>query len=374
MSNIFKFAKADTLNDFGAGNGAAPKLLHVGSADNSLADGSSETYVDVLREFPWTNSPAKAIEESPYIDLVESRITQNPMLNQMATHFAVLNNFGDNATVDESTKAEIQAKITQQMDAIESGSDMSFIDAAKTAGGSLARGKSSHVLNNYTGLYTTVPTGWRYRLPYYTDSYKQLVNGFTDNKGQAGGGIGGSMLDIGKQVSDIAAQAGKLKTVFGPGSYIETSKFFNFDGREKTYQFNFPLSNSIHSSKSVDQLDVIRKNWQFIYLLIYQNNPNRYSRDLVSPPCIYEAKVPGVFYSRYAYISNINIDFIGNRRMMAIDVPQYDPTAENNNSMTTIQTVVPDVYGVTISVTELHGESQNMLAHLVDESSLITVS
>lgn len=381
-THLFKFAPMDRVgdmpgSDYGAGSGAAPKLLHVGQ--NSAVDsGNQETYVDVLGEFPWSNSPDRATRDSPYMDLIERRITMNPMVNQMATHLAVFDNIGQGAELSESQKQNLKSQLTEMRDPIESGeSAFSIKGGAMEVASGLAKSvqEAKDPMGNYSNLYTTTNTGWRYRLPYYTDSYKSLMNQFTTNKGQLAGGVGGGALDILAKGGNIAAQAGKAigGTFMGPGSYIETSKFFSFEGRERTYQFNFPLSNSIHESKLRTQEQVITRNWELIYLLVYQNSPNRITRDLVIPPCIYTARVPGVFYSPYAYISDITVEFIGTRRMMTLSVPSYNPLG-GESSRHDIQTIVPDIYGVTIAVTELHGEAQNMLWQAATSSNLITTS
>ena len=59
----------------------------------------------------------------------------------------------------------------------------------------------------------------------------------------------------------------------------------------------------------------IIKNWQFLFLLTYQNTPNRITRDLIDPPCIYEA-----------YIKQLknNVDLIIN---LQGDMPNIKPNS-----------------------------------------------
>ena len=145
------------------------------------------------------------------------------------------------------------------------------------------------------------------------------------------------------------------------------------------------------------------KNWEFLFLLVYQNTPNRISKDLANPPCIYEAKIPGVWYSKYASITNVKVDFVGARREMPIkinfieknesvdlsdtsnDLPgnRIDSAGESTGTpynaggytdetgktipagatewkltKKTLMTVIPDAYQVSITVTELFSETQ----------------
>jgi len=167
-------------------------------------------------------------------------------------------------------------------------------------------------------------------------------------------------------LSDISA-----KKVMAPGRMIEQPKGFTFDGRERSYTVKFPLFNT----KSFTE---IIRNWQFIYLLTYQNTPNRITRDLIDPPCIYEAKIPGVWYSKYASITNMQVDFVGGRREMDMPVP-YLTSAEDGSAdgksesnwllqKRKITTVIPDAYMLTITITELFSETQNFMYHMVKES------
>lgn len=372
-THLFKFEDLGAVGGLGpstqgGGTGGSPALGHVGDTNDGTAKKSSgETFVDVVREFPWTNSPETAREDAPYIDLKESRIASNPMLNQIATHLAVMSNIGPRGEVDEDQRAAIKQKFTEATDKLEG--EYGIISATGTVlkGGLNALKTADGPMFNYSDLYNLHDTGWRYRLPYYTDSYRQLLNQFSDNQGQTGGGIGGKVLEGVKSVADIAAQASQAigGSFLGPGQYIETSKFYSFGGREKSYQFNFPLSNTTFTNET-KQIDSITKNWELIYLLVYQNLPNRVTRDLVIPPCVYEANIPGTMYSPYAYISGINVEFIGTRRMMTLNIPTY------TGGFKAVKAIIPDVYGVTITVTELHGEAQNMMAYMVNKDDIIT--
>ena len=51
-------------------------------------------------------------------------------------------------------------------------------------------------------------------------------------------------------------------------------------------------------------------NFRLIYLLLYQNLPNRINKITYVPPVIYRALLPGVFSYRWSYISNLEIKMI----------------------------------------------------------------
>jgi len=105
----------------------------------------------------------------------------------------------------------------------------------------------------------------------------------------------------------------------------------------------------------------VTRNWQLIFLLTYQNLPNKVSKSLSLPPVIYEALLPGVWYSKYAYISSMRVDFVGATRKMNLIIPSVTKNIveEYMVGQTEIDTIIPDAYNITLTITELFSESQN---------------
>jgi hypothetical protein len=373
QKNLFQIVSKKPEGSGNMQTGAAPELHHVST---SMSEGlikshlDKETFINVKDQFPWSNSPRPAIQEAPYIDLVEMDITANPMLNQIANNIAVGGNL-----IPDSMKNTIKDKMTAVVETEDGGESQmatggataNFMNALDTVAGKASALKNAvppgDSLFPYNNMYTTEPTGFRYIMPYYTQNWKTLANSFGTDAGETGSGMGSGLVTMGKQVSEIVANVGKAGGLnfLSPGQYIEQSKFYGFPGREKTYSFAFPLANT-RPFNGMTADETISRNWQLLYLLVYQNSPNRMTKDLILPPCIYEAHVPGCWYSKYAYISSLSVDFIGTRRNMLISVPEY--TDYKKGSVLRIPSIVPDVYQVTISLTELVGESQNMLHHM----------
>ncbi len=223
-------------------------------------------------------------------------------------------------------------------------------------------------MNPYSVLYTTKPTQFKYTLPYMQDTYVANSGQFGSAPDSAGNLVAG-LSDAAAGITKVL-QTANLRKMFSPGRMIEEPKAFSFTGREKSYTVSFPLFNTKTYSEVV-------KNWQFIYLLSYQNTPNRVNRDLIDPPCIYEAYIPGVWYSKYAALTNMTVDFVGARREMYIPVPFLDH-ADNQHQATATGdwrqvlrkalTVIPDAYQVTLTYTELFAETQNMKHQMLRES------
>ena len=138
-----------------------------------------------------------------------------------------------------------------------------------------------------------------------------------------------------------------------PGTYIEKPKFYQFDDSGDDVTVSFPLLNTGHATYQ----DVIR-NWQFIYLLVYQNRPVRFTRDLIEPPVIYEVSLPGFKYMPYAYISKLEVQFQGSRRPMQMVYKDESSLGQANN---VVNTIIPDGYNVQITLKGLVAETRNFL-------------
>mgnify|MGYP000330064829 CR=1 FL=1 len=129
---------------------------------------------------------------------------------------------------------------------------------------------------------------------------------------------------------------------------------FNFASGGDSVTFSFPLINTGWST-----FEDVQKNWQLIYLLTYQNRPNRRTRDLIDPPCLYEVMLPGVKYMPYAFISRMSVNFLGSRRSYYIKIPSV------GGGTSRIQTIIPEAYDRSITFTRLIAESQNFLYHML---------
>jgi hypothetical protein len=169
-----------------------------------------------------------------------------------------------------------------------------------------------------------------------------------------------------------AALVGKFETVMKAGSFQEKTKFFQFSQDGDSITISFPLINT--GSATFD--DVVN-NWQFIFQLIYQNRPERVDRNIVNPPMLYEVTIPGVRYIPYAYISNIDIEYKGSRRSMDIQVPMdayFADEDEHSTEMVSFNTIIPEAYQVTLTITGLVADSRNFMYSVVTNPNLIKVT
>ena len=224
---------------------------------------------------------------------------------------------------------------------------------------------NSDVLRPYEGLYITEDTKFLYNFPYFSDAQNYVSNFFGDyDDVMSRGGldpIGAASLAEG--LREGSSRLSGVVNFDAPGIYIEKPKFFNFKETGEEISFSLPLINTGWAT-----FDDVSRNWQLMYMLAYQNRPNRKTRNLIDPAVIYEIIIPGVRFYPYAYISEMAINFVGARRRMELRVPVA-------GGQRTISTIVPDAYVIDIKLTTLVSETQNFLyALLHDKQDKITTS
>ena len=361
-----------------------------GQANEYTTEGVLTT-VNVIQDFPWSHSPKTSMagenDDVPGIHLLEHRLLQNPSLNSMLYNLFSLTDL-DNQLAEA---------------ALEGADDLSdkAVDAGKSGLQWLSDGRMSEIGQNLLGvvgdkvklglkavkegtknipslkygssftkpyhrLYATAPTGFKYKMPYFTDAYKSVAPGFSDESG-------GTNLPFTKFLKSATGMAGTVVNSLNmstTGTYIEQPKYPNFPGEGKSYTFSFPLLNTVSS-------EATQKNWELVFMLLYQNHPNRTNRSAIMPAHLYEALIPGVWYSRYAYMSRIDVTMAGTRRKMQVRLhPSFEEldegftkskegagidTGETHGQNIYVDTIIPDAYNISITVTELVPESQNYM-------------
>jgi hypothetical protein len=354
---------------------------------------NSSGMIDVINDFHWTSSQLSSRQDIPAIQIKENKLKTNSLYAQLAYYGLVLSDRGSEVSgrlnnllgssklgsglvgglVNGFLNSNLGKDILGVGDKI-LGSVSNFGSGILGSGaiefftgkspndflnqmtrGSLGPSGSSGVLGAYEGLYITEPTGFEYKFPYFSDGANALANAFNDNEASMSKGALGALAKQGISFAEQAVYTAVQATggILEPGVYIEKPKFYQFGSSGDTISLSFPLINTGWAT-----FEDVQRNWQLIYMLIYQNRPNRKSRDLVDPPCIYEVSVPGVKYMPYAFISSLSVDFMGSRRSYYINAPTLGGT-------TKIQTIIPDAYMVNIKLTGLVSETQNFLYHML---------
>jgi hypothetical protein len=172
---------------------------------------------------------------------------------------------------------------------------------------SQAGGDAKKFYDNMYGDSTTAEDDFNF--PFFGDNVRSFSNTFGDtfqNGIGSGGGVGTALNDIVKNVAGLAADiTGFIKG--DPGSYVETPMFYQFEKSDGPLQVSFVLANTINA-------DSVDKNHNLIQRLTYINRPLRKDSIAVDPPRIYQVKVPGHRFIRWAYCSDFSINLIGTRR------------------------------------------------------------
>jgi len=244
----------------------------------------------------------------------------------------------------------------------------------------------------YDGLYKTKsgngsssgPT--RFRFPFFEDNFRSYSNNYADTFSQisqrgaqflgaefvnAGAnivdefiGLGATVQQVGNdtlttQLEKVAGTVDKgantiINKLFGsnardfqfrvprpsnpgeyPGTYIEQPMFYQYANTDTGLQVSFVLANTIWEGDT-------EKNQELIKKLIEESRPRRGSALEMTFPRIYEIKVPGLRYIRWAYLANAAFNLLGQRR-------------EVDNK------IVPEAYGISLVFNSLTIESENFI-------------
>jgi len=330
--------------------------------------------IDIVNDFPWTKSPKTSRSDVPAAYVKEKRLLTNSTLANffysVLAGAEVLETAGDRI---ESGKIQVGSNTLKVFDEIKGAAGSSYPGVTNALNlvssyGEKASGfvndlkvKAENFLNEdrltdkilqpYNGLYYTEDTGFKYFIPYLSNTYLEASSNFSEDSQKV---MGLSDID---EIADTAFNAIRGAAFMDkPGVYVEQSKQYDFGQDGRTFNMNFPLLNT-------GTYEDIKRNWQLLFGLIYQNKPGRINRNLLEMPVIYEFFIEGLAYMPYSYITQISIDFIGNRRTMAIDIPSFSTTSENESlkDRTSISTVIPDAYNVSIQFQGLNKETRNFL-------------
>ena len=325
-----------------------------------------KTYADdinVVTDFPWTKSPKSSRQDVPRLVLKEKRIKTNSTISNFAysvntitdiakTGGKIASAFGNKLgnsenVITQTTGAAVGAAgavISKTATVIEDTGNAllnAVVDDYEKFG-------DNSVLTPYNGLYRLEKTGFKYILPYMDDAYRAVNTSLGDAQQENAASFAAGAA------SDMAAKGAGALFALRPGVYIEEAKQFAMTQEGRSIDISFPLLNT-------GSYEEITRNWQLIYGLVYQNRPGRITKTLVDIPVMYEASIEGMLYMPYSYITNIRVDFIGNRRTMNVDMPVIGSSEGGAGETRKINTVIPDAFNVSITLQGLNDETRNFL-------------
>ena len=217
------------------------------------------------------------------------------------------------------------------------------------------------VMFPYQGLYFLGPTGFKYKFPYLNNTILNANNDFGGDRNQLG--PINALTDLGTNAVEGLSQF--LTTFSQAGtSSIERTKYYNFADTGEEINLTVPLYNTQPSTFS----DVV-SNFRLIFLLLYQNLPQRQDKNIVEPPAIYDLTIPGGRREPYCFISSITVVHNGNTRMM--DIPMDGLSVIGDSELPeTVKAIIPDSYLLKITFAPLIGHTKNMLYSTISKDGI----
>lgn len=314
--------------------------------------------IDIIRNYDWTYSKNKYARSSevPYIHAREFKLAGNSYITSLMTS-ALL--FPD--VVASNADAASQLFGQKINGAFKDNKFASFMseNASNLAGKIQDNAKSfgswvkeqvqgldntannwniKDLKDNYALMYIRKATGRSYRFPHFDNTMINIGNNFDDSFNSDTAYQ--KMFENLSQTIEKAANLLNVASLTEPGMYIQRPKFYKFGDSTYSTSVDFYLFNTLNPNSYLHNLDLITK-------LVVQNTPHRFNRILVDPPCIYELKIPGRGFYPYAFISALQVDHVGTRRILKNAIGK--------------EVVVPDAFKVHIEFKSLTSDVNNFI-------------
>lgn len=407
MQHVFSIARVRNFEDLQENSNVdvEPPLL-VSPVNTPLGSGIGKSLatplggtVNVVSDFYWTYSKLiDSRKEVPKLILTERRLKTNAMVNQLKYSFGVSkSNVTEIAKViPDGVKNPLYNFLTGLKETETGRAVKKFSNTVEAKMSQLDFFKDNNnifdnnpYLKPYQNLYITEPTGWQFILPYFENLNNNQTNTFADDTNQASLGLlkmGAEMLG---KVSDITAALRAPTQV----TFVEKTKFYNYGGEGDQISVTFPLINT----GSATFEDVVR-NWELLFLILYNNKPSRKNVSVIDPPVIYTAEIPGVKFFPFCYISDIAIEFTGARRELSFSLDTIDSLSvdkltdtsgqlrlnkdnnpivrgfSNNTTLRNITTIIPDAYNIKITFKSLVPDSKNFMYSVLNKDPVVSAS
>jgi hypothetical protein len=303
--------------------------------------------IDVL-QMPWyAGKPATSsrLSKIPRGYIIERRQKLNSLLSGAIYYLGTILN-----AVEKATPNSVGSLLNKISEKVPKNAIAGFTTAKTAIQESISTDASLLKKNNLSsllGIYLTEATGFRYALPYLNGP----IN-VSSNWGDEGDGAIAGIVNAGMSIID---EISRVTNITQPGVYIQKPKYFNFEQEGKSVSFNFPLFNTVkHGTYDY------KSNYEFLWLLAFQNKPYKTSFARTTPGKIYTVEVPGVVSMPYAYISEMSVDFRGTVRQLPVEIDGIEGTLDGGGS-NEYDAPIPEAYVVNITFTSLLTEYANTM-------------
>ena len=318
-------------------------------------------YIDIVKDFKWTKTDrhSEGRNNTPAVELEEYYVTEPAFWSNLRTALQTFE--GMTAQSLRSANQLLQDMLLQSITSLLSAgediikgatddiTDTSFFNTETITGPAY--------LKSYENTYGVKRTKFKYKLPYLENNYKNIRN-------QWGDGTELNRQFFGPGIDFIET----MMNLQSPGVGIDWTKSFKYDSTPPRHSIKFFLDNTKDSNYSGEVISIKEgdgnvgdtatrevipnyvTNFRFIFLLLYQNLPNRLNKAAIAPPVIYRAKLPGVFSYRYCFFDNIRVNMVGVRKTKEIDLFEHGSS----------NVIIPEGYEIELSIQSLVPESQNL--------------
>jgi hypothetical protein len=187
--------------------------------------------------------------------------------------------------------------------------------------------------------------------------------------GAVAGGAAGSLGDLSEAATKLVGITGGiyrgLQTLSqldlalqNPGTAQEKIKAFTPNDTGDSINVSFYLYNTTNN------ISFLKKNWEFLFKLTYQNLPNRRSINLLDPPCVYEVEIPGFKRFPIAVIDNFKVTNEGTTRLVDINTGEVVSSSSTGSQNVKL---IPEAYKVTLKITSLLTNTRNLYYYTFDQ-------
>jgi len=333
--------------------------------------------IDVIKEFKWTKTIRSEdfnIDNVPALYLKEYYVTQPGFASNVQN---ITNSIID--TLDTIRNSEV---VTNFLPSLKNEEQEAEGEGEEPIGTIQATRNKLNAIVNWANLGSTgIPTGdqrymrayedlygvlfsdFEYIIPYFNNSFKNIETSWSLDKQTKG--LTKEISSIGGKNLNLGSVAEMITTGFG----FDFAKTYNYPDKGPSVTFNLYLDNTYDSAfdSNTNNTPPWQRNWDLIFLLLYQNLPHKRNRIFFDPPVIYKATVPGVFSYLYSYMSSLQVECVGNRQRQSVGVvtlgSQNTFVAANQYSPDYYTTLIPEAYKIQITLTSLLPETKNLMLY-----------
>lgn len=215
-----------------------------------------------------------------------------------------------------------------------------------------------------------------YAFPYFDNNVIQVSNSYGEtsqvqsvlqkaldnivgNDGIFGSGNAQNIANIGGAWNALIGDSQSTFEYNNTNVFMERPKYYQFNADGDQINIQFTLYNTIPDTYGVNgsaTAEPWQRNFKFIKNFVLKNLPFRSGIFDYRTPCLYSVTIPGQKYFPIAFVSSLNIQAIGTRRILTMG------TVTNDNADGTTNVTVPEAWTVQITFKSLLANTANLLS------------